>query len=295
MNQGSKSHLLAWQGLTVPIQEDWRPLRIEGDYKDGAIAVGHMDGPVFQLRWLRPPEGYDADRWIAKRTKSVAAGQTSENPPRPDDFEPVSWIRSLAVRQESVKTVWWGYAKKAHVLVEILVTNLSDEATNRWFLRRSLPKLTATAKDEKCPWSIYSSRCVIPPGYVLNRKRLAAGDIALEFTGDKGRKLLVRQVFPAMLALQRRPYAGWLRDRVFKERREFRKETEVTRDHGLQMNWKGWKRVPFPLGFVLPHRCESVIAHDESLDRLLIVESECSNGAKVTPPDQILETMRRAS
>jgi len=181
------------------------------------------------------------------------------------------------------------------VLVEVLLTNRSDKKTNRWVIRHALPKLTVTGPADDCRWSIYSSRCVVPPGYVLQHKRLAAGDIALEFTGDKGRKLLVRQVFPAMLALQRRSYAGWLRDRVFKERRRFRRSSESTRDDGLQMNWSGWKRVPFPLGLLLPRRCESVIAHDEHLDRLLIVVSEWKNGTSVRSVDDILETMRQAS
>lgn len=291
----SQENLLAWQGLAIPIQEEWRPLKIEGDHQKGAITVGSMDGPVFQLRWLRPPKSYDAAEWIKKRCRAVAGGQTSDDPPRPDGFAMASWVRSLAIRQESEKTVWWGYAEPAHLLVEILLTNLCDDKTNAWFIRHALPKLTVAAATEDCPWSIYSSRCVIPPGYILRRQRLAAGDIALEFTADKGRRLLVRQVFPALLALQRRPYAGWLRDRVFKERRRFRKDCETTREDGLRMTWTGWKRIPFPLGFLLPRRWETVVAHDEYLDRLLIVESEWRDGATVKSAEDILKTMRRAS
>lgn len=295
MAESNNNSVLAWQGLTVPIRRDWRPLKIEGSHKKGAVTVGDMDVPVFQLRWLRPPKGYDASRWIAKRCKSVAGGQTSEDPPRPEAFDKVDWIRDLAIRQESVKTVWWGYSKKASVLIEVLLTNLCDEKTNRWFVRHALPEITASATTEECTWSIYSAHFVTPAGYILNRKRLVVGDIALEFTADKGRRLVVRQVFPAMLALQRRPYHGWLRDRVFKERRRFRKGAERTSEDGLQMNWTGWKRVPFPLGFVLPRRCEAVIAHDEQRDRLLIVESEWSNRTQVRPVSDIVDSMRLAS
>lgn len=279
----------------IPLKEDWRPLRIEGDHKKGSVTIGNMDGPVFQLRWLRPSKNYDGVKWIKGRCKATAGGQTSDNPPCPEAFEQAEWIENLAIRQESEKTVWWGYSKTGAVLVEILLTNLCSQEVNRWFKRHALPKLDVTPPTEDCVWSVYSCRFTIPPGYILNRKRLASGDLAFEFIGTTGKKIIIRQVFPALLALQRRSYQAWLRDRVFKERRRCRKESEATLDDGLQLNWTGRKKLPFPFGFLFPRQWVAVICHDEFLDRLLIVESEWKKGRQVAAIDPILDSMRETA
>lgn len=295
MKKDRDNPILAWQGLTIPLQDDWRPLKIDGEFKKGSITVGNMDGPVFQLRWLRPSTTYDGANWIRNRCKATAGGQTSDNPPRPEGFDISEWIQGLAIRQESEKTVWWGYSKTAGVLVEILLTNLCSREVNRWFVRHALPRLDVTPPTEDCEWSIYSCRFTVPPGYQLNRKRLAAGDLAFEFLGSAGKRIIIRQVFPALLALQRRPYQGWLRDRVFKEKRRFQKQRESMADDGLQLTWAGRKKIPFPFGFIAARQCVTEIIHDEDLDRLFIVESEWKKGQGVAPVMPILDSMRRSA
>lgn len=284
-------HLLSWQGLEVPIREDWRPLRIEGGHQSGSITIGDMNGPIFQLRWLRPPKGYDGKAWIEGRRQRTAGGQKSARPPRPAGFSHVSWIKDLSIREESQKTVWWGCAKTSEVLVEILLTNLCDPAANRWFVTAALPKLKAFPPAGECRWQIYSSRFVIPSKFVLSRKRLAAGDIALEFTRATHEKLIVRQVFPAGLALQRRSLSGWLTDRAFKESRRLRKEAE---DAGgdRRVKWSGWKKLPMPLGWIMPRRCEAVVVLDTDLDRLLIAELEWMGRTPVVSVDELAAGMK---
>ena len=118
------------------------------------------------------------------------------------------------------------------------------------------------SKEEECRWKIYSAQFTVPAGYVLNHSRLATGDIALEFERENRQKLTVRQVYPAGLALQRRPMRGWLRDRITTERRRLRIDREEKSQH--QLKWVGWKRLPFPFGRILPNRFESrVVAGSE--------------------------------
>lgn len=283
-------NLLAWQGLEIPLQDEWRPLRIEGNHSKGSITIGDIDGPIFQLRWIRPPKGADTSGWIKARRLSVAGGQESRGAPRPESFDHVSWIKNLAVREQSKKTVWWGRSERCNVLVEILLTNLRRPELNSLFVKTALPHLRVVPSTENCRWQIYSARFLIPAGYRLTRKRLAAGDIALEFVRAGGERLLVRQVYPARLALERRSLPGWLRDRVFKERRRFRQETE-DRHEGRHIKWTGWKRLPFPLGWIMPRRCDSLIRQNDDLDRLMIVECEWKDGAEVMPVDKIADGM----
>lgn len=282
---------LAWHGLTIPMQDGWHPLKIEGNHQKGSIAVGDMTGPVFKLQWLRPPKGYDGKMWVDKRRKSVAGNQESANPPRPESFEFVSWIKNLAIREESDKTVWWGCSKKSEVLVEVLLTNLREAEINQWFIENALPNLKVIPKDRDWPWKIYSVRCTVPSGYNLNKRRLAAGDIALEFERGKKDRLVVRQVYPASLALERRSLSGWLEDRVFTEQRRLRHDSEQKHDN-TSLKRSGRKPLPFPLGWMRPKRFASVIDCDQTLDRLLIVESEWPEGGRPRPVDDILASMR---
>jgi hypothetical protein len=286
----SDDNHLAWQGLEIPMRDDWRPLRIEGEHRKGSITIGDMDGPVFQLRWIRPPRDSDSSGWIKARRLSVAGGQESRGAPRPESFESSSWIKNLAIREESKKTVWWGRSERSNVLVEILLTSLSGSGVNQCFLKSALPNLRVASPTEDNLWQIYSARFVIPAGYRLVRKRLAAGDIALEFVRGWGEKLLVRQVYPAGLALERRSLQGWLRDRVFKEHRRFRQETEDRHD-GQHVKWSGWKRLPFPLGWISPRRCDVLIRQEQDLDRLMIVKYEWQDGTEVKSVDKIADGM----
>lgn len=281
---------ICWQGLQVPIQKDWRPLRVEGSYEDGSVTIGDMMAPIFQLRWIRPATEQDGKKWIEGRCNSAAGGQTSRKAPHPESFEHVAWIKDLAIREESQKTVWWGTATNKEVFVELLLTNLCKPAFSRWVIKEALPLLRVMSKTEESLWQIYSARFTVPPGYVLNHSRLAAGDISLEFKREDRQKLTVRQVYPAALALDRRPMRAWLRNRVTTDRRRLCVDQEQKSDH--KVKWTGWKRYPFPLGWIVPNRFESLILEDLHLDRLLIAESEWKDGSKTTRVDDIVSAMQ---
>ncbi len=274
----------AWQGLTVPLRPEWRPLRIEGNWEQGAVTIGDRQGAVFSLRWLRPAGGVDGAAWIAQRTEQTAAGQSSPRPPQPAGFTAVNWIRGLAVREEARKTVWWGYAPtpdapkdaptqsavRPGVLVEAILTDLAKPETNAWFIEHSLPRLQAQPENGPLDWRIYSARFATPPGFRLQEHRLASGDLALRFKRGRREGLLLRQVYPAGLALARRNAEGWLADRPFLERRRFRGELTEPRPQTLMRT--GWKRIPFPFGPFAPRRCTGLLV--EAADRLFMAEAE---------------------
>ncbi len=286
----SEYQILAWQGVEVLLMNDWRPLRFEGNHFKGSFTVGDQDGAIFILRWIHPPKKYKASDWIEKRQKSVAAGQVSENPPRPARFETSSWIKSLAVREEAEKTVWWGYSSDCSVLIEVILTNLTDRKKNDWFIKYSLPKLKVFSQNEKWLWQIYSARFLIPAGYILNKHRLSVGDIALDFFKNKSDRLLVRQVYPAKLALERRSLPAWLRDEVFKRHRKFK---VINDDKNIKLKSKktGWKCLPFPLGWISPHACERLIVEDRDLDRLYIVDAEWRKSSNAFEVDSLITEM----
>jgi hypothetical protein len=281
---------LAWQGIQILMLSDWRPLRIEGHYENGAVTVGDQEGPIFILRWLHPPKKYDASKWIEKRQNKIASGQISNEPPMPDRFDSTSWIKDLAIREEAKKTVWWGYSSSCNLILEVILTSLTDFKKNDWFIKNSLPKIKISSKNEDTLWQIFSARFLIPSGYQLKHHRLTLGDITLDFIKSKTERLLVRQVYPAKLALDRRPLPGWLRDVVFKRHRRF-KATNDDKSLHKKSRKTGFKALPFPLGWIKPLNCERLIVEDRELDRLYIIDAEWDKNSKAPLVDKLASEM----
>ena len=75
--------------------------------------------------------------------------------------------------------------------------------------------------DDPTPWSIFELSCIVPASFRLTGQRLNAGDLSLQFTERRAhrdgpprcffrRRLTVRQIAVAELALRRLPLDRWL-------------------------------------------------------------------------------------
>jgi hypothetical protein len=121
-------------------------------------------------------------------------------------------------------------------------------------------------------------------------RHLFSGDIALRLENDS-ESLLLRTVYPAGLALSRRKLPKWLDASPFLERRKNRNtETQEWRSDAPKLKGvlrTGWKRLPFPLGWLKPRYCTAVVAVDKELDRLVLAEHR-------TPEPVSSETVIRA-
>lgn len=139
-----------------------------------------------------------------------------------------------------------------------------------------LPGLRVTAKDEPCRWSLYDVAFVSPAGFELVRRHLFSGDIALGLAKGKQEGLLLRQVYPAALAIERRPLERWLAETPFKERRR----APTVRPDKWQRNGmngilrRGHRRLPSPMGWCSSRYSTAIAAVDEKLDRVLIAEHQ---------------------
>jgi hypothetical protein len=123
---------------------------------------------------------------------------------------------------------------------------------------------------EPLTWRLFSAEFTSPPGYTLVSHRIALGDIALELRHGDGRRLVLRQVFPAGLATQRRSLERWLDDSAFAERRRLRPEST---SRGTQdVSQHGWKRFPAPMGWLKPRYCARRACVHE--DRIYIAETQ---------------------
>lgn len=280
---------IAWQGWTIPVREEWQPIRIEGDFHRGRMIVGNSDGPVFQISWQRPDniDNFDCPRWLAKQTARFNNGKVdtvkSDNC---SDLEITSIEASSKDGNEKKnKRVWWAYSIKSGIVVEISMPNLAAEHEQKFVINKSVPGLECYAKDENTQWRIYDISFSVPPGYVLKNKHLYSGDIALEFHNDKKERLLLRQIYPAKLALSRRIMQRWLKNASpFKRHRKYKSlgQGSYACSNFEGMFDVGWQKIPFPFGFIKPMNCRKVAVVDKELDRLLIAEHMSSGDVEST-------------
>jgi hypothetical protein len=89
----------------------------------------------------------------------------------------------------------------------------------------------------------------------------------------------VRQVYPADLALSRRPYERWLDAYPFTEHRRLQRSAlrvepwrHTTRGGLSGVRRQAWKRLGIPLGWCAPRQSLALAVRNEADNRLLIAE-----------------------
>jgi hypothetical protein len=279
---------VAWCGWALPVPEEWRPLKIEGSWAKGSLMLGTEGEPVVLVKWWRPEEKrFDAEQWMARRCKALGA-LPDEHAPTPVGFCPALWVVNLQRREGEGKTVWYGYAPEAGLLIECISTSEVDQALRDRFFGDLLPRLTATPLTEPVTWSLFSTAFTSPPGYTLTGHRIALGDIALELHDADGRRLILRQVFPAKLAMQRRQMEQWLDSPPFMERRKLRRPERADRDD-TSLHQRGWKRLPSPMGWFKPRYCTRMAR--VANDRLYLAESQSQHAVETNLCAEAIGTM----
>jgi len=290
---------LAWAGWMMKVPPKWRPLKIEDKPGSGKMILGDSSQAVAQIKWSRSAgRNFDAGRWLKQRIKAVASNSTKvDNDPAPTDFEQAAWISRAGSSKTSPKLVWYGYSPKARLLMEVILNSEIDEKIQKIFRFRVLPSLRVCDHSLATKWAFFDVSFESPAGFILKTKRLNVGDMTLELTNKKVGRLLVRQVYPASLALQRRKLEKWVRSFPNKEHRQFKplNETEKWKVESFERNidgliCRGQKKLPFPLGFCAPRFTISAISHDAQLDRLLIVEYD---GKKPEADSAVSDLMSR--
>jgi hypothetical protein len=291
---------LAWAGWKLEIPDEWRPLRIKGGWRRGAVIVGNTSDPVVQIKWLRPRRRrFNASRWIARRLRSqnVEAGE----PPRAGwkGFDEAAWVPDAEVKR--LVRLWYGYAADPGLLIEMVANPETERGSRRDLASRVLPSLGISRRDEPTRWSVFGSSFETPTGFTLARQRVGLGDVTLEFAGPDRARLVLRQVYPAELALKRRRLERWLEVRPFEEKRRYRPDGEpfacVIEADGRELRGvriSGWKRLPLPLGFVSPRQSTAAAVVDAELDRVLVAEYDAPHTADSGAVDMALARMNWA-
>jgi len=288
----------AWMGWSAQLARDWRPLRFEGEWDKGLVIVGDGHRVAFQAKWWRPgTKRFDAGRWIARRLRrETGQSQTDAPAPQPTGFENVAWSASDESKGRR-RGVWYGYAGHARLVLEVVVNGTAPRDIRDEVEHGMIPSLHAWRPDEPTRVAVFGASFGMPAGFRVQAWKMMLGDIALQLcSADRRCTIVVRQVYPAKLALARRDLRRWLAETPFREHRRFRAggdaETVGVTVGGRRLPGlcrRGRKRLPFPLGAIGPLDSIAVAVHDAGADRLLIAEVDSRNG---TSDDTAVQAIR---
>lgn len=268
----------------MDVPSRWRPLKIEGTFSGGAMTLGCGADVVMQLKWWRPKlKRFRPGRWLDRRLRSLKARMDHEAAcPSPDGFEPVTRAigRSGKRRKSGPCALWYGWAPDPGVQIEAVVG--PQDSGGRSAPWRAMQSLRAAKIGAPTTWAVFDSLFQVPAGFIVDKYKLLLGDLSLQFDGPDRQTLMLRQIYPADLALERRELADWLEFSHFRTRRHFRGKTDqnwsVTH-RGRRMEGlcrTGAKSYPFPLG-VVRRRCSiGAAVHDTEAGRLLVAEYDSS-------------------
>lgn len=258
------------------------------------MMIGDGERPLLLVKWRQLPLGaLKPENWFERRFKRLGT-LPEAGAPLPSGFSDSAWVSDFHVKQDSAKGVWYGLSVAAGLLVEMVTTNVTGDNQHVARLKDALRRFSVSSPDVPARWSLFGVSFELPVGYTLQRRHLYSGDIALAF--NCGRTfLLVRQVYPARMAIERRSLERWLNCPPFVERR--RPPKQVTeRWKRAEMDGrarKGWRRLPSPLGWCNPRYETALAVVDKRLDRLLIAERQETCECPLSVVEDCIEKMNR--
>lgn len=268
---------LAWHGLSLPLPDDWSPVKIEGDAAKGAMIVADLHASRLAIRWqtVRRPDRFDADQW-SRGAIAAEVGQLmleKSTPLTPDLADGWSGGRLFLEPEPPGRDVWVGFHRPSGRAVEIV-----HQTKGR---SRTLPEqIVRPLRVVRGAWSIFDLSCRVPDGWTLRRQRLNAGDLTLTF-GKERDTLIVRQLGPAALALARQPIERWLDQhaRLWAKTYAGRTPADVEAD-GLVRTYERRRRFFFARW--LERQRVIVASHDRERDRIAIVDASTRDLAMET-------------
>ncbi len=291
----------AWAGWTLRVPGDWRPLDIIGEWKHGKIVLGDSDQALLRVRWERSrAAGIDGEQWRRVRLRKLGGqpAPAAETDLMPQGFIHTGLLLNPTENAADAEWVWAGCAPKPGLIIEVSLNGAAPVELKTTATRRVLPSLRAVPPDRPVPWAIFDTSFRSPPGFVLTDKRLHLGDAALLLERHGRDRVMLRQVYPAQLALTRCDMLKWLRVRPFASNRRRRPaapptkwELDLGKENAHGFIEEGWTRLPAPLGTWRPRRYAAAVVHATESDRLLIAEIEVRTGKPRPVLEQALRDM----
>ncbi|HEV7300126.1 MAG TPA: hypothetical protein VGN72_12225 [Tepidisphaeraceae bacterium] len=262
--------LLAWQGWHVRVPTDWSPIKIEGDFDRGFVAMADLDRERIGIRWQQARKNGDPHKLVAAAMINevgvlAAAEATASN------NEHWSAARLYIEPDPPGRDVWIAYSAATGRLVQIVYQAVRRDNVLRDTL---VPHVRDTGEAGGATlWAAFWLNVTLPRPMKLNAQRLNVGDLALSFATPAG-ELLVRQMAAARVALARRPLSAWVTaNREPKRYRPVDEPETVTVAGMAGVMQRYTRRRRLVLARWIPRGFVSYCMHDTASDRLTIVRA----------------------
>jgi hypothetical protein len=267
--------IFAWQGWRLRTPDEWNPVKLHGTFEAGYALLSDLHQPRMGMRWTTPGRKFDSKTW-ARRALVEEVGTLAANEARKCGDE--NWRDALMYTEPDPpgRDVWLGTSAATGRTIEIVHHVYKDEESNMDLLREGLADCS---RDGELEWAAFDLSCRTAAGWRLESHRLNAGDLSLTFA-RKSKKLLVRQMAVAQLALKRMTIERWLDEQVHRHLKQYRQTTEPAR---MTVETDGrvlegmfchlGRRKRFVWNRKLPGAICVAALHDEKRDRLVFVEA----------------------
>lgn len=217
----------AWAGWWLPLPESFRLHDIDGTHGRGRLALADAGQMRLELAWdaVANPN-FDADRFarrellrgLKRRDRSKAEIHRVES----------ARFQALLMRTDH-QGDWQRYVGFCPVTRRAFTIRYRPGASreNDLVARSLRDLLRGQSPDDGQRWAFFAVSFTAPAGFEYERATLNLGDMSVQLVQRRrGRqpRVVVRQIHPAKLALNRFDLAGWLEHLLEAERRTYQPE-----------------------------------------------------------------------
>lgn len=211
MNDTTRA-LIGWQGIVIEVPADWSLASVSGDEKSGYYRVSSPGTAAVEVRWSEASAKVD----LSAKLDSYLRDLDRKSRKRNLDF------RSKTHEREDGIYFTWRADRKAEGrlfrcpeckrAVIVQVSGMPGDAVSN-VAAFVLPSVRDHSVGGWRTWAMYDLQADVPPGYKLEKHKLMAGYLQLQFRKGAN-QLIVERWGLANVALRKTTLAEWFAQRM---------------------------------------------------------------------------------
>ena len=279
-----------WAGFLIEIPDVMRLGKIQRHARRGIIRLIDDRELRLELAWGMPRVGSDPLKALRKflikalprHQRTGVRDQIQTLQARaPSNLDPLIYFGD----DERESEYWAGYCPATRRAVQV-VHHKTDSKKQNQLVRDAVRQLIDQPTDQPQRWSFFSHRLTTPAGFAHQEATLNVGDMMLNLRDVRHRftrgRIRIRLIYPADLALKRKPIEDWFKDMVTGERsvhlprhrglfrRGGLRVNEIDTPHGKALTTDA--RLPLifaAFAWTTPRYRRHVIHHDQPAGRIV--------------------------
>lgn len=286
-----------WAGYLLSIPNEWRPLKMTGDARAGSFILGDDDAAKLRVTWSPVTRRrFNAEKTLRRAIARPIKGVPIASDAKSQGTKLAGFDASYCVQgKDGSADRCVAYSANASRVVDVIYHH-GDGRELKQYRTGVLPTLRDQPVDQPHKWAYFDCSFVAPAGMFYGVSKLNLGDMRVRVFSRGGElfgpSLMVRQIYPATLALARLPIESWVRACVRDDRHHVRPvggglvgkgvadttPWTCARGEGMEafatLNWRAR-----PIFIRAPRRWRYVIFQDKAVDRLVVIQAAHKNPA----------------